>query len=322
MENIEKYFADYLNNQLSDKQKHELDLLLKAKPVLQEELDELRSFWEELPLVVSQESPKAMDANFYAMLANEQALAQPENPSVLNSLAVEVGKSKSLWPQLFKYAAMLTGLVFCFWLGRQSVDKQELAVKIIVVEKPVYVTKYVLEPNKPNSLLPVVSNVVAVNSEKILPNVKAPAGNSVMTELGAIRKEMQETKELMMLTMLKRESASDRIQAVNYSYEMNKPDEKILTALVYTLDHDINVNVRMAAAEAIARFGNEETVRNSLVNSLLKQQEPSLQIAVIDLLTSLKERRVMPVLQILATNEDTSEYVKKKAEESIKRLSI
>ena len=81
-------------------------------------------------------------------------------------------------------------------------------------------------------------------------------------------------------------------------------------------------NIYLAAAEAIARFGNEETVRNSLVNSLLKQQEPSLQIAVIDLLTSLKERRVMPVLQILATNEDTSEYVKKKAEESIKRLSI
>jgi hypothetical protein len=318
MENIDKYFADYLNDQLSDQQKHELDILLKAKPSLQTELNELKAFWDDMPASPSQESPMPMDEVFYAMLANEQALAQPENTSVINNLAIGLGNSKPLWPKVAKYAAVLAGLVLCFWLGRQSADQQEVATKTIVVEKPVYITKYI--PQADTKVTLPQAATLANNSP--IPTIKTPETNTVINELGAIRKEMQETKELMMLTMLKRESASDRIQALNYSYDLQKPDVRILNALVYTLDHDNNINVRMAAAEAISRFGNEEIVRNSLVNSLLKQQEPTLQIAVIDLLTTLKERRAMSVLQTLANNEDTSEYVKKRAEESLKRLSI
>ena len=81
---------------------------------------------------------------------------------------------------------------------------------------------------------------------------------------------------------------------------MQQPDEQVLKALIYTLDYDRNVNVRIAAADAIGRFGNNANVRDALVKSLLKQQEPTLQISIIDILTKFNERRALPALRLLS----------------------
>jgi hypothetical protein len=145
---------------------------------------------------------------------------------------------------------------------------------------------------------------------------------NVMNEIGTLKKEIQETKDLLILSMLKKESPSDRIQAVNYSYDLQQPDEQVLKALIYTLDYDRNVNVRIAAADAIGRFGNNTNVRDALVKSLLKQQEPTLQISIIDILTKYNERKALPALRLLAEDNSTSEFVRQKAEESTRVLSL
>lgn len=314
MENQEQHIADYLDNRLTGQEKATFEALLATNAALNEEVQTLKSFWETLPSPISEEPPATMDAYFAKVLANEKALSQPEKGLITN--LISLGKTKRLWPNLAKYAAMLGGLVFTFYLGRKSADNQA-----ITIQKPVYITKYIAQPKGSTpALLPIESKpVLAQNSNQNLPVQQL---SPVLSEIGALRKEMQETKELMMFSMLKRESASDRIQALNYSYEFKKPDEKVLSALIYTLDHDTNINVRMAAADAIARFGNEEYVRGALVNSLIKQQDPSLQIVVIDLLINLKERRAISALQTIVSNEDSSEFVKKKAEEGMKILSI
>jgi len=141
-------------------------------------------------------------------------------------------------------------------------------------------------------------------------------------DLTALKRDVQETKELVMLAMLKRESASERIQAVNYSYELQKPDSEVLKALIKTLNNDTNINVRTAAAEALSHFGNEKVARDALIQTLLTQQEPTLQLTIIDILASLGDKRAVKPMEKLLQNTDTEEFVKRKAQESVKVLTM
>lgn len=139
-------------------------------------------------------------------------------------------------------------------------------------------------------------------------------------EIPSLRKEMKETRQ--MLAMLKNESASERIQAVNYSYDISKPDDKVLQALIKTLNTDTNINVRTAAAEALSHFGSEKIARDALIQTLLTQKEPTLQITVIDILAGLGEKRAVKPMQKLLQSSDTEDFVKRKAMESVKVLSL
>lgn len=141
-----------------------------------------------------------------------------------------------------------------------------------------------------------------------------------ISDITTLKQDVQETKQ--MLAMLKNESASERIQAVNYSYDLNKPDSEVLKALIKTLNTDSNVNVRTAAAEALSHFGNEKIARDALIQTLLTQKEPTLQITVIDILASLGDKRAVKPMQKLLQNTDTEEFVKRKAMESVKVLSL
>lgn len=143
-----------------------------------------------------------------------------------------------------------------------------------------------------------------------------------LNEITKIKNDVEETKQLVMLSMLKRESASERIQAVNYSYDINNPDNEVLKALIKTLNNDTNINVRTAAAEALSHFGDEKIARDALIQTLHKQEEPTLQITIIDILANLGDKRAVKPIQKLLQNNDTDELVKRKAMESVKVLTL
>ncbi len=139
-------------------------------------------------------------------------------------------------------------------------------------------------------------------------------------EIADLQKEVKEMKQLVMLQMFKKESASERLQAVSHTYEVEKPDKQLLTALIETLHYDRNVNVRLAAANALSRFGNEPEVREALMMALRKQTEPNIQIALIELLVSLKETKALPELQQIMQGKNQPEIVRFKAAEGVKVL--
>jgi HEAT repeat protein len=92
---------------------------------------------------------------------------------------------------------------------------------------------------------------------------------------------------------------------VSWSSQVNHPDPEFLTTLVHTLNYDPNVDVRLAAVDAIARFAGYSTVRIDLVRSLPKQDSPLVQIALIDLLVQLHERQSVDAFKRII--EDTNQ---------------
>ncbi|GAB3925851.1 HEAT repeat domain-containing protein [Larkinella terrae] len=116
-------------------------------------------------------------------------------------------------------------------------------------------------------------------------------------------------------------SASERIQAVNQSYELPEASQDITQLLINTMNFDENVNVRLAACQALTRLSNETGVREALIQSLKIQTDPYLQIMLIETLVSIQEKRAVDEMQRLARNRQILEAVRLKAEEGLNRLT-
>jgi hypothetical protein len=142
----------------------------------------------------------------------------------------------------------------------------------------------------------------------------------VPEQLGAMQKEIKEMKEAMMFSLIDDESASQRIKAVSYAEEMSNPDQRVIQALVGTLNHDKNVNVRLAALYSLATFADNRSVRDSLVSSLPKQTEPLIQVMLITLLAERKDNRAIAPIRDIISNRNTLPAVKDAAQKSLKTL--
>ena len=139
-------------------------------------------------------------------------------------------------------------------------------------------------------------------------------------ELKQLHSEVSNLKKATMFTMLKEESSSDRIQAVRYVEDIEKPDQNIIVALVKTLNNDRNINVRMAAAYALSKYSDQRMVVDSLVKSLSLQRDPILQVTLINILAEKKEKSALKPIQEIIANRSTMKEVRTVAQNSLRVL--
>ncbi len=139
-------------------------------------------------------------------------------------------------------------------------------------------------------------------------------------DVAALRQDMSEMKQIMALSQLRKESASERIMATYEIKKMDNTNDEILDALIYTFNNDDNTNVKNAAADALYKFGNHEKVRKAFINGLTTQTDPLLQIKLIDMLVGLGEKRALPKLQEVMQEENQMKVVKQKAAQGIGKL--
>ncbi len=128
-------------------------------------------------------------------------------------------------------------------------------------------------------------------------------------------------KKVLAFEAMPRTSASERIQAVNQSYRLAQTDQELTQLLINTLNFDDNVNVRLAACQALLRLEEAPTVREALIQSLKIQTDPHIQIALIEALVGLHEQRAVAEMQRLAENQRALDVVRLKATEGLTRLA-
>lgn len=146
----------------------------------------------------------------------------------------------------------------------------------------------------------------------------SPSSNQQVAEL---KDEVLEMKEMMMLSLLERESATERLKAVNLTNEMSSVSATVTNALLQTLNNDENINVRLEALEALKPFVRDSKIRAELVRSIAKQESPLVQVALAELMVKLQEKSSVKELQKILKSERTPQEVKKRIEESIKTMT-
>jgi HEAT repeat protein len=148
-----------------------------------------------------------------------------------------------------------------------------------------------------------------------------PAKPSIANDdVAKLKTEMHSLKETMMLTLLQNDEVSDRLKAVSYTFEMDQSSKKVIDALFATLNEDNNINVRLAAVEALQHYGQEPSVRERLVKSIGKQESPLVQVALAESMVTLKEKSSIDELQKIINNNQTPDPVKNKLKGCIQQI--
>ncbi len=104
------------------------------------------------------------------------------------------------------------------------------------------------------------------------------------SELHRLEGEVASLRSLVSLSLLEQDSASERLRGVSISRRAEDPDQQVLAALVRVLNEDRNVNVRLAAIDALGRFADRAAVLDGLREALPRQSAPQVQLALAELL--------------------------------------
>ena len=144
--------------------------------------------------------------------------------------------------------------------------------------------------------------------------------NQTNGEIAQLREELQNVNQLVMLTLLQQQSPSERLKGVSWTYQLSQPDSEVIKALVQTLNNDANVNVRLAAANALSLFTEKSEVKNELIQSLLKQTYPLVQTELIDILVKTKEKKSIDVFDELIQKQEVNQTVRQHAQWGIQQI--
>jgi hypothetical protein len=133
------------------------------------------------------------------------------------------------------------------------------------------------------------------------------------TDMAKLSQEVSSMRQLLVVSMLQQQSASERLQGVSYSYQLQQPDPETVSALVRSLKTDSSVDVRLAALDSLRRYQQDARVRSGLADALQPRQSPLVQIALIDALVEMRVRDAISKIQQLEQSPDVNPVVKQRA---------
>jgi len=138
--------------------------------------------------------------------------------------------------------------------------------------------------------------------------------------LDLLDKEVREMKKTIMLSKLDNPSAAERMRAVHFAQDLPGPDDAILAALIQTMNGDPNVNVRLVAVEALARYAGHPKVREALIQAIVRQESPLVQLALADVMLALNEKRAVEPFRKVIADPLVDYSVKSKLETRVRQL--
>jgi anti-sigma factor RsiW len=147
------------------------------------------------------------------------------------------------------------------------------------------------------------------------------ADAAAQAQLNEMRQELGATRQMVALSMLQQQSASQRLEGVSWSTRLPEPDPKVMGALMHTVRFDNSVDVRLAALDALGRYADRPEVRRELVDVLQTTQSPMVQVALIDLLVDLHDKSAVPQFKKFQQDPKVNPTVKKRVDWGIQQLN-
>lgn len=132
--------------------------------------------------------------------------------------------------------------------------------------------------------------------------------------------ETENVREQLVLTLLEQPSANKRLQGISQANKIQKVDDKVINALLQTLNSDTNVNVRLATIESLTNYLDNPMVREGLVQSIVKQDSPIVQMTLANLMMALQEKKSIEPFKTLMRTKELDASVKQKLETTIKSI--
>ena len=145
-------------------------------------------------------------------------------------------------------------------------------------------------------------------------------GSRKDAQLTQMSAEIREMREMMVLTLIDQSSVTQRIKAVNLTNSLDDVDERVIQALLKTLNNDPNENVRLVTVEALYEFADNAIVREGLIQSISKQESALVQLALADVMVALHEKRSIEQFNELLKRRDLNDAVRGRIEKTVRVL--
>jgi hypothetical protein len=141
-------------------------------------------------------------------------------------------------------------------------------------------------------------------------------------EMEALRAEMRSMTQLVTLSLLRHQSASERLRAVGLC-EASPPDDELVQALLRVVSDDPSANVRLAALDVLASMPGRTDVRAGLLAAFPGQASPPVTAAMASLLLELDGAEAVEAVRSAAADDrlpgSVRDYLGKILEERVKR---
>ncbi len=146
------------------------------------------------------------------------------------------------------------------------------------------------------------------------------SGNQLLNnKMSKVEEELAQMKTVM-LEQLESNSASGRMQAVSNSLQFSNQDDETLDILIAVMKNDANMHVRTKAVEALSEIGNKTKVSQAFGEALLEEDEPAVQIALIEGLIQLEDKSGIEALEEITLKDNVLSDVKEEAHLGIFKL--
>jgi hypothetical protein len=139
-------------------------------------------------------------------------------------------------------------------------------------------------------------------------------------QLAMLREELRDMRQMVTLSLLQQQSASERLKGVSFTAQIERPGGEVTLALLDTLMHDPNVNVRLATIDALKRFAGGENVRRGVLEALARQTSPLVQIALIDYVVETNDRGAAETLRRLSNDPMLDQAVRGRATQALQQI--
>ena len=307
--------AGWMDNQLTDAERAEMEEHLAGCPECQQQLEDNRRLWDSMGEIAAPAPSDKMQVRFDAMLETYKQEQEDRRPGIAFYLqqlfAVRPG---------FTWAYSLIVLVLGAGLG-YAVSRGMSSGTVSSGGHPTESVATTTHATSPNTDSPVALTSVSIRPETGKGEAADDGGGaSEKQQLKVLADQVHEMREMVMLALLENPSASERIRGVSYASEIQTINKNVLDALLSTLNNDPNSNVRLMTLDALTRYANVPAVRRGLVQSILQQDSPLMQAAIADVMVRLQEKKAVQPLKELLQQKDLNEMVRAKIQQTLTRL--
>jgi putative zinc finger protein/HEAT repeat protein len=308
--------ADYLGGTLSDAERQALESHAASCPTCREEIEGAREMWQRLGRMRSSApDTHAMRARFDAMMADavrEQEVASEGAASASTAgAAVDVVDARA--PRFAGESAA------------PGEPPQNPATALRSAPPPTRgrASRWMRRHRAMRPLLQAAAAailvVVGIQAGRQM-STPAPAVTATAPDVIALRDEVRDLRQMVTLSLMQQQSVTERLKGVSWSNQLDQPGNEVVSALIDTLMHDANVNVRLASIDALKRFATREVVRSAAVQALDTQNSPLVQMALIDFVVETQDREALDTLRKLSRDDQANEAVRVRASWGIDHL--
>ena len=136
--------------------------------------------------------------------------------------------------------------------------------------------------------------------------------------LQALETQIGAMQQMVAMTLETATSSTQRLEVLSLAARLDTPSESVIQSLMTALSQDPSTNVRLAAVEALSRFANRPSVRQSLAASVQSQPSPLVQAALVNLMAQNgQDEALRSLLKEKGLNPDIRDHAQRKLDAMI-----